>query len=152
MRQNSICVIFFKKIQREISNNIQLGETLNPLNNVSAVSSIDNTSNLKDVFGKVDKLGDLWDRGQADEILIRYIPGLSNVSRQGEIFNIVPTTAYATSTYAVKKTLEFTIELAANTFTNYSSMCIFLPITIKKATNKAQNVDVITVNNFFVIG
>ena len=89
MRQNSICVIFFKKIQREISNNIQLGETLNPLNNVSAVSSIDNTSNLKDVFGKVDKLGDLWDRGQADEILIRYIPGLSNVSRQGEIFLIL---------------------------------------------------------------
>ena len=28
-------------------------------------------------------------------------------------------------------------------------MCIVLPITIKKATNKAQNDDVITVNNFF---
>ena len=43
-------------MQREISNNIQLGETLNLLNDVSAVSSIENTSNLKDVFGKVDKL------------------------------------------------------------------------------------------------
>ena len=43
-------------MQREISNKIQLGETLNPLNDVSAVSSIENTSNLKDVFGKVDKL------------------------------------------------------------------------------------------------
>ena len=50
-------------MQREISNKIQLGETLNLLNNVSAVSSIDNTSNLKDVFGKVDKLGDLCDKG-----------------------------------------------------------------------------------------
>ena len=40
-------------MQREISNNIQLVETLNPLNEVSAVSSIDITS----VFGKVDKLG-----------------------------------------------------------------------------------------------
>ena len=48
----------------------------------------------------------------------------------------------------IKKTLEFTIELAANTFTNYSSMCIVLPITIKEP-NKAQNVDVITINNFF---
>ena len=45
---------------------IQLGETLNPLNDVSVVSSTDNMSNLKDVFGKVDKLGDLWDGGQAE--------------------------------------------------------------------------------------
>ena len=42
-----------------MSNKIQLGETLNPLNNASAILSIDNTSNLKDVSGKVDKLGDL---------------------------------------------------------------------------------------------
>ena len=102
-------------------------------------------------FGKkkVDKLGDLWDRGQADAIFIRYIPGLSNISRWGKIFNIVPKKAYATSTYANKITFEFTIELAANTFTNYSSMYIVLPITMQKATKKAQNVDVIMVNNFF---
>ena len=68
-------------MQRETSNKIKLGETLNPLNDVSAVLSIDNTLNLKDVYGKVDKLGDLWDRGQADANLTRYIPGLSNVSR-----------------------------------------------------------------------
>ena len=68
-------------MQRKISNKIQLGETLSPLNNVSVVSSIDNTSNLKDVFGKVDKLGDLWDKGTVNANLIRYIPGLSNVSR-----------------------------------------------------------------------
>ena len=126
-----------------------MGETLNPLNDVSAVLSIDNTSNLKKVFEKVDKLGDLWDRRQADASLIRYIPGLSNVLRQGKIFNIVSKKAYTTSTYTDKKTPESTIELAANTFTNYISMCIVLTITIKKATNKAQNVDVITVDNFF---
>ena len=44
---------------------IQLGETLNPLSDVS-VSSIDHMSNLKDVFGNVDKLGDLWDGGQSE--------------------------------------------------------------------------------------
>ena len=43
-------------MQSEISNKTQLGETLNPFNIVSVVSSIDNASNLKDVFGKVDKL------------------------------------------------------------------------------------------------
>ena len=68
-------------MQREISKKIQLGRTLNPLSNVSVVSAIDNTSNLKDVFGKVDKLGDLWERGQADASLLRYIPHLTNVLR-----------------------------------------------------------------------
>ena len=60
--------------------------------------------------------------------------------------------AYATSTYSDKKTLEFTIELARNINTNYSSMCIVLPIQIKKSTDKTENVNVITVNNLFVIG
>ena len=32
----------------------------------------------------------------------------------------------------IKKTLEFTIELAANTCTNYSSMCMALLIQIKR--------------------
>ena len=77
-------------MKREISNKFQLGQTLNPLNDTSAVLSIDNTSNLKDVFRKVDKLGDFWDKRTADASLIRYIPGLSNVLRQGKIFNIVP--------------------------------------------------------------
>ena len=99
-------------MQREISNKIQLSEILNPLNDVSAVSSIDNTSNFRCVFEKVDRLGDLWDRGQADTSLIRYIPDLINVSRQEKIFNIVPKRAYATSTYTGKKPLGFTIELA----------------------------------------
>ena len=125
-------------MQRETSNKIKLGETLNPLNDVSVVLSIDNTLNLKDVYGKVDKLGDLWDREQADASLIRYIPGPSNVSRQEKIFDIVPKKTYVTSTYADKKTLEFTIELAAHTVTDYSSMCIVLPITIKKQQIKLK--------------
>ena len=38
---------------------------------------------------------------------------------------------YATSTYTDKKTIEFTLELATNMFTNYGSMCIVLLIQIK---------------------
>ena len=48
-------------MQSKITNKIQWAETLNPLNDISA--SIDRTLNLKDVFRKVDKLGDLWDSG-----------------------------------------------------------------------------------------
>ena len=66
-----------------------MDETLT-LNDISAVSSIDNTSNLKDIFGNVDKLGDLWDKGTTDVSLIRYIQGLSNILRQGKIFNNAP--------------------------------------------------------------
>ena len=48
--------------------------------------------------------------------LIRYIPGLSNVSRQGKIFDIVVKEKMHTQHQhiAIKKTLEFTTELAAN--------------------------------------
>ena len=134
-------------MQREIGYKIQLGDTLNTLNDVSAVPAIDNTSNLKGVFGKIDKLGDLWDRGKADSSLIRYIPGGSEVLGQGKIFNIVSKKVYALSTYTDKKTLEFTIELAANTYTNM--MTLVVPIYFKKSTDKTADVDVVTVNTFF---
>ena len=129
-------------MQREIGDKTQLGDTLNPLNDVSTVPAIDNTSNLKDVFGKIDKLGDLWDKGKADASLIRYLPGGSEVLRLGKIFNIVPKKAHPSSTYTDKKTLEFTIELAANTYTNYSMMMLLVPIYFKKSTDKTADVDV----------
>ena len=128
-------------MQREISTKIQLGENLNPLKDLPKVSSIDNTSGLKDVFRKVDKLGNLWEDGKVDYSLIRYLPGLANVSRQGQIYSIVPKKPYASSNYTDKKTLEFNILLASNTYTNYSSLIIVLPVQIKKRTN--------AVNNFF---
>ena len=123
-------------MQREVSNRIQIGQDLNPLNDVSAVPSIDNQANVKDLLSKVDKLGELWDEGKADESLARYLPGLTNVSRQGKLYNIIGRRTYASSTYTNKKTLEFTIQLAANNFSNFSMMYVVLPIQIKKSTNK----------------
>ena len=51
----------------------------------------------------------------------------------------------------IKKSLEFTVNLAANTYTNYSSMCVVLPIQIKKKSDKTADNDgtLMTVNNFF---
>ena len=76
---------------------------------------------------------------------------LANVSRQGQIYSIVPKKADASSNYTDKKTLEFNILLASNTYTKYSALTIVLPIQIKKATNAAADIDgtMITVNNFF---
>ena len=50
-----------------------------------------------------------------------------------------------------KKTLEFNLLLEANTYTNYSSLMLVLPIYIKKATDATANIDatMMVVNNFF---
>ena len=87
-----------------------------------------------------------------DYSLIRYLPGLATVSRQHQIYSIIPKKVYASTNYVDKKTLEFTLLLAANTYTNYSSLMIVLPIWIKKATDKTVNIDraMTVVNNFFV--
>ena len=69
-------------MQRAIGNERILGENLNPLGDVSLVPSIDNTSNVRNAISKVDKLGNLWEKGQADIDLIRYIPGLTESSRR----------------------------------------------------------------------
>ena len=138
-------------MQRELSKRIQLGQGLNPLNDVSAVLSIDNQANVKDLLSKADRLGKLWDKGKADESLAICLPGLTNVSRQGKLYNIIGRRMYVSSTCTDKKTLEITIQLAANTFSNFSMMCVVLPIQIKKSTNKATDIDddLVTVNGLF---
>ena len=45
-------------MQREVLNRIQLGQDLNPLNDITAILSIDNQANIKDL-SKIDKLGEL---------------------------------------------------------------------------------------------
>ena len=116
-------------MQREVPNRIQLGQDLNPFNDVSAVPSIDNQANVKDCVSRVDELGKLWDEGKADESLARYLPELTNVSGQGKLY-IIGRGTYATSPYTDKIMLEFTIQLAANTFSNFSTMCVALPLQI----------------------
>ena len=49
-----------------------------------------------------------------------------------------------------KKILEFTLENAANTYTNYSSMEVVLPFNLlKKVTKQHKLMKTVTVNNFF---
>ena len=50
-----------------------------------------------------------------------------------------------------KKKLELTIELTVNTYSNYSTMLVCIPIKCTKRTSKTAQLDanMITVNNFF---
>ena len=118
-RQNSVFIFLKKtpqknkkKMQREIGDKIQLRDTLNLLNDVSAVPAVDNESNLKDFLGKIGKLGYLWEKGKADASLIRYLSGGSEVSREGKIFNIVPKRTDASSIYIDKKALTLNLQLS----------------------------------------
>ena len=86
-KKEEASVLFYSSVimQRAIGNERTLDENLNPLNDVSLVPSIDNTSSITNAISKVDKLGNLQEKGQADLDLICYIPGLTEFSRQGQL-------------------------------------------------------------------
>ena len=140
-------------MQKAIGNKVHFGQKLNPVDDYGGVSSIDSDGNLQTLFSKVDKVGKLWESSRADGDLVRYVPNILPVTRQNQIAGVQQCQADASDTYTNKKTLEFTIELTANTYTNYSSMEIVLPIWFVKKSNKTAQMDtnVITVNNFFCL-
>ena len=84
--------------------------------------------------------------------MARYFPNLLPVTAQNQLADTNPRKAFASVTYSDKKNLEFILELAANTCSNYSSMELVLPIQITKNTTKTAQLDadMITVNKFFV--
>ena len=139
------------KMQRTISDKIQLGETLNRLKDYSGVPSINDEGTLENLIGKVDKFTGFVKTGKADGHLSRYYPNILPITRQSQIAGEVPRKAYASITYSDKKQLEFVIDLTANTYSNYSTMEICIPIKFMKKSNKAQQMDanMITVNNCF---
>ena len=53
------------KMQKAISNKIELGDTLNPLNNYADVPSINNDRTLENLIGKVDKVRGFMSTGKA---------------------------------------------------------------------------------------
>ena len=96
------------------------------------VPSIDDEANLESLYSKIDKIGGFWKSVKVDESLARYIPNLVPVSRQNQISGSIPRKAFASVTYLDMKISEFIIELNANTYSNYSSMELVLPIQFTK--------------------
>ena len=137
--------------QRQIRNKIHFGQSLNPLDDYGGVSSVNDDGNLQSLIDKVGKLSSFWKNGKADGDLIKYIPNLVPVTRQDVIKGIEPREAYAAETYVDKRTIDFTIKLAPNTYTNYSTMEIVFPVWFVKATDKDARLaaTLMPVNNFF---
>ena len=119
-------------MQWRISNKIQRGDILNPTLDYSGVPAVGNEANLESIYEKIDKIGAFWKSGKADESLTRYIPNLLPVAATN------PRKAFASVTHLDKKNLEFILELAANTYSNYSSMELVLPIQITKSNKNGS--------------
>ena len=138
-------------MKKPISDKIQIGQTLNPARDYGGVPSINDEGTLENILRKVDKTTNFVRTGKADEDLSRYYPNISPITRQSQVAGELPRKAYARNTYTDKKKLEFTIELTANTYSNYSTMEVCVPIKFTKKSNTALQMDanMITVNNFF---
>ena len=120
-------------MQKAISNKIQIGDTLNPLDDYG-VPSVNDEGTLENLIGKVDKARGFMSTGKADGDLARYFPNILPVTRQTQVADVVPRKAYASITYNDKKQLEFILDLTANTYSNFRTMeiCLSLRFTKKK--------------------
>ena len=138
-------------MQKALTNKIQLGDTLNPLDDYAGIPSINDEGTLENLIGKVDKVRGFLKTGKADGDLSRYFPNILPITRQSQIAGELPRKAYASVTYSVKKQLEFLLDLTASTYSNYSTMEICLPLKFTEKTNKVSQMDaqMITVNNSF---
>ena len=70
------------KMQKAISNKIQLGDTLNPLDDYPGVPSINHEGTLENLIGKVDKVRGFLKTGNTDGILSGYFSNIFSITRQ----------------------------------------------------------------------
>ena len=138
-------------MQKPISDKIQIGQTLNPARDYGGVSSINDEGTLDNIISKVDKSTNFIKTGQADEDLSRYYPNILPMTRQSQLVGELPRKAYASYRYTDEKQFEFTIEMTANTYSNYISMLLCIPVKFTKKSGKTTALDdnMTTVNNFF---
>ena len=101
--------------------------------------SINGKGTLENIVSKVDKSTSFIKTGQADEDLFRYYPNILPITRQSQVAGELPRKAYASETYTDKKQFEFTIEMTANTYSNYSLMLVCTPIRFTKKALKLHN-------------
>ena len=92
-------------MQKGISDKIQFGQTLNPLNDYGDITSINDEGTLENLITKVDKVRGFIGTGKADGDLSRYYPNILPIMRQAQIVGKPPRKSYASITYSDKKTI-----------------------------------------------
>ena len=127
-----------------------MGETLNPLNDYGGAPSINEEGTLGNLIGKVDKV-DGFVAIDKDGNLSRYYPNVLPKTRQAQIAGALSRKCCASITYSDKKQFEFVLDLTANTYSNYSTMEICLPLKLTKKSKKSLQMEaqMMNVNTFF---
>ena len=92
-------------MQKAISDKIQLGETLKPLNDYGGVPSINDEGTLENLIGKVDKGSGFVATGKTDGNLYRYYPNILPITRQAQIAGELPRKYYAILLIQIKNSL-----------------------------------------------
>ena len=138
-------------MQATKSNSNPLGLNLNPMKDATGVAAIDYSANIDNLIDKLDKLSTLYDSGQMEKDVMKYIPGMAPISYQDQIDFVDTKRTYAASTYPDMQKLEFSLEVVNNHYINFSTMVLCLPIAFRKKTNKEAAIaaTMIPVNNFF---
>ena len=119
-------------MQKAISDKIQLGKTLNPLNDYGGIPSINDEGTLENLITKVDKVCGFVATGKADGDLSRYYLNIFPITRQAQIVGKIPRKSYANFTYSDKKQFKFVLDLTATKYSNYSTMEMCLPLKFTK--------------------
>ena len=139
-------------MQRSINNNIHLVEMVNLFESIGNSNSIDKTaSDFKNADEKVGKFKRLIKKGEYDEDVLRYIPGILKLAFQGIIEIIIMKEAPLHPSYSDMQNLDFYLVLSTSYYSNLNSFHLCLPIKILKDSNVAAATDdeIMIVNNFF---
>ena len=81
-------------MQKAISNKIQLGNTLNPLDDYAGIPSINDEGTLENL-GKVDKVWGFLKTGKANGDISRYFPKILPITRQSQTDGELPRKTFA---------------------------------------------------------
>ena len=127
------------KIEYDQSNDISISEIFYLTGNAAS----------KTLFNKAAKSA--FEKDKVFVNLYNQLENILHITRQSQIAGELPRKGYASETHTDKKQFEFTIEMTANTYSNYSSMLVCIPIKFTKKSAKTTAVDanMTTVNNFF---
>ena len=139
-------------MQREISDDVKIGASLTPFQNIGKAPGIDeNVSDFDSANLKVKKIRKLIEHGIYDTNIARYIPGMLDLVFQGTIEKIKTIESPADTTYKDKEVLEFDLTLDNDYYSNLKSLHLCFPIRLRKLPNADQVIPgkLIPANNFF---
>ena len=139
-------------MQREISNEVKIGDSVTTFQSTGKAPGVDKTaSDFDNANLKVKKDSRLIERGIYNADNGRCIPRMLDLVFQRMIAKIMTIEQPPDATYMDKEVLDLELILDNNYYTNLKSLHLCFPIRFRKLSNAAQSLDLalFSVNNFF---